>query len=249
MGWILLWHSVLIPKIKNYRAAWFLIATAAFTGILWTPIRDMAHREGAAKTEGILIPPRGEKDDKRVLIRIGDSNAIIENQMENPEHAPVFATDDSYVFVWRRSGLYHISATIRDEDGKMVLQINDNHWSIGNYPVWDKNYNDNALEVKDAKGRVVFQIILLPDTVRFQARILNGYGQECEYRSEGNGLGAEIDISPNSNKPINKPIKPLFKYPSRDNWGLLSAPIGPVYLSKIYPTAVGFNCVSASMVK
>jgi hypothetical protein len=46
-----------------------VMAFSSHSYILWTPIRDMAHREGAAKTEGILIPPQGEKDDKRVLIR------------------------------------------------------------------------------------------------------------------------------------------------------------------------------------
>ena len=65
---------------------------------------------------------------------------------------------------------HDVTATIRDEEGHIAVAINDNQWE-GFFADWDKNYTKNALEVRDSKDRVIFQLGLFAKCTVLQMRL------------------------------------------------------------------------------
>jgi len=96
----------------------------------------------------------------------------------------------------------------RDRSGNLVANVKDNHWDVSDskQSCWDKNYTNDALEVKDGRGRVVLQVRLLADGVRLQA----------EWHDENGKL--LLQFTDNRYTDYDG-IAPLFKYPSSDHWG------------------------------
>ncbi len=78
--------------------------------------------------------------------------------------------------------------------------------------MWDRNYSQNALEIKDNTGDIIFQIRLIENRVQLQAKI---------YDSNGNGIGIHgdekggyIELTGINHPVLNFKIEPIFKYPS-----------------------------------
>ena len=66
-------------------------------------------------------------------------------------------------------GHYKFSTRITDENDKPIAEIIRNEWKVAPPPgAWDRNYNDDTLEVKDSNGDIIFQVQALPDRVRFR---------------------------------------------------------------------------------
>jgi hypothetical protein len=101
----------------------------------------------------------------------------------------------------------------------------DNHWTVSKSQsaVWDKNYTSNALEVKDGRGRVVLQVIMLPDRVQIQGEW---------WHEDGNGgrIVRPFPSDPVKTGPVfvmmtplfhtDEPhIEPIVKYPSKNHFG------------------------------
>jgi hypothetical protein len=105
-------------------------------------------------------------------------------------------------------GNIQFSTVIRDKTGNLVVEVKKNRWEVSNskQACWDKNYTDDALEVKDGRGRVVLQVQLLPNGVRLQGEWHDEHGQLMATFTDDRFT--EDDG-----------IAPLFKYPSSDYWG------------------------------
>jgi hypothetical protein len=115
------------------------------------------------------------------------------------------------VVVRRDGNSLKLSTTVRDADGNLIVQVTDNEWTVPTLNVWDKNYTRDALEVKDRKGRVVFQVKVQPDRVKLQiewANIQSRLVVGGEMYSERTG------------------IRPMFRYPSSRYWGELDPTSG-----------------------
>jgi hypothetical protein len=81
---------------------------------------------------------------------------------------------------------------------------------------FDRNFDDRALEVKDSRGDVAFQVEALDDRVRLQARLF-GRGGKGVYLGEDPGRpggGAIIEITGVAHPTLDHEIEPLFRYPS-----------------------------------
>lgn len=114
----------------------------------------------------------------------------------------------------------NVSAKICDSDGELIVQIENNEWKTRVPPsIFDRNYSDNAFEVKDKYGDIVLQINFTKKHLQFQGIF---------YDRKGNGyfmiglasVGAILGGLKNKEKPEYK-IKPLFKYPSDLHFGEL----------------------------
>jgi hypothetical protein len=140
------------------------------------------------------------------------------------------------LYVWKESGRYHITAQVRDEEGHLVVEVEDNHWRTTSY-AGDKNYDDTALEVKDSKGRIILQLSLMPDCAAIQARMMSGYGQEVEMSALNPGGLADVGIRPNNEHPLKEPIRPIFRYPSKQRWEQHTSTVENDCLGAIQPKA------------
>jgi hypothetical protein len=125
-------------------------------------------------------------------------------------------------------GQIRVSTKITDEKDNVVAQIYDNEWNVSPSAAFDRNYNDHALEIIDAKGDVALQVNLLPDVVQIQGYwwvnlgppngVVRIYLKANDNDSSG---GAQIVFVPRNAKDDPPKISPIFKYPSAEHPGEL----------------------------
>lgn len=138
-------------------------------------------------------------------------------------------------------GRLYVSGQFIAPEG-MLLRIERNEWRISP-SVWDRNYNNNALEVVDENHTVVLQFHLVNGTPKFQGRVYARNGEKL-WIKDGEHGSAQMYFTTNSGIPcvINtqkyvlagsaKPelvacdpythcfdVKPLFRYPSELHFG------------------------------
>jgi len=113
-------------------------------------------------------------------------------------------------------GKIKVSTKITDETGQLVAEIINNEWHVSSQ-AWDRNYNDNSLEILDSKGDVALQITMLPGVIQLQ-----GYwwidlgppnGIERFYILYTPGVTGFSFVPLNHLAPPPQ-ISPIFKYPS-----------------------------------
>jgi hypothetical protein len=128
-------------------------------------------------------------------------------------------------------GNIKVSTSVTNTEGVVIAEVIQNEWKVAPPPgTWDKNYDDNALEVKDPKGRIVLQVRLLPDRVQMQGAWPLGPEWKASgassviVRADPEGTGAQIVLFPFDPKAdvVWPEIKPLFQYPSELHRGELA---------------------------
>jgi hypothetical protein len=117
-------------------------------------------------------------------------------------------------------GKLRVSAQIATDEGNLLVELIRNDCKVAPAPgTWDKNDDDNALEVKNPKGIIVLQVVLLPDRVQIQGIWPTEFNGESGWyvAIKQNPLGqdgAQYNfLNPHSKQPWPR-ITPLFKYPS-----------------------------------
>ena len=104
-----------------------------------------------------------------------------------------------------------VSAVIRNKEGEIVAKISNNFWSVDPNPilVYDRNYNDFALEVVDSDQNPVLQVI-----VKEQNKILiGGLFHSPHYTILATPEGISINPSTLETTEVDR----IFMYPSETN--------------------------------
>jgi hypothetical protein len=66
-------------------------------------------------------------------------------------------------------GKIKVSSQIFDREGHLIVELVRNEWKVAPPPrTWDRNYTDDALEVRDGRGLVVLQVRALIDCIQIQ---------------------------------------------------------------------------------
>jgi len=66
-------------------------------------------------------------------------------------------------------GAIKVSTRVTDENGNLIAELIRNDWKVAPSPgSWDRNYTDDALEVKDAQGNVTLQVRAFFDRIQIQ---------------------------------------------------------------------------------
>jgi hypothetical protein len=156
----------------------------------------------------------------------GDSGSkMIYVGQENSVDFGVFARNAGLRIERGKNGM-EISTPVLDRSGKKIASIEKNHWTVAAQPeIWDKNYTDNALEIKDSRGEVVLQLRFLPDRLQIAAewRDQFGRGQEwakCAAALDKPKTGCIIPWGDARTELQNEvAIEPIFQYPSSEHLG------------------------------
>jgi len=149
-------------------------------------------------------------------LEIGDSGAIFIWAGKSGE--PIFNFfNDNPLTVEKIFEKLKVSTTIRDKSGAVVAEIIRNQWRVSPPHTFDRNYTDDALEVRGADGNVVLQVRMLPDRVQLQGewRAADGWGVRL-VKGPGGGL---MVTRPGEFERDDHKIKPIFKYPSDSHFG------------------------------
>ncbi len=187
------------------------------------PVQTTPQDVGTLKPVGEVLLSGGKANR---TMEFGDSGAKI--MFGGPDGGPLFRFfERSEILLESVGGRLMVSSQLFDDDGKLAAELSRNDWKVAPPPkTWDRNYTDNALEVKNAKGAVILQVKMLTDRIQLQG----------EWRSEtGDGVqlvklqdpqtgtwGGGIAIFKKENEALHRrTIKPIFRYPSALHFGEL----------------------------
>jgi hypothetical protein len=233
VAWLLFLH-LLIWQLKVIVAwPWPVRISLAvgLTGLLvactYVPIQTIWQEEKAAALSGELdTPPSNVKfDDSDVKFQIGAASDGTIINWTGGNH-PIFNIVGSKLSIRREHGKLLLSIEVRERgSGAVVVSITDNKWTVSSAQnvSWDHNYMRNALEVKDGRGRIVLQVVLMPDTVRIQGEWWhedgNGGRVLLPYPYDPVKTGPVFILMSPIFHPDEPSIEPIFKYPSKEHWG------------------------------
>ena len=139
-------------------------------------------------SSGILLSPSSSGPLK---FEIGDSGAVFELEPDKPFWIP-FTGEPAALTIERVANHIEVSTTLRDASGKLVAEIERNEWKVRPSLLWDRNYNDNSLEVLGETGEVVLQIVALPDRIRIQGIWWSKSGACTEMASDARHPGGLV---------------------------------------------------------
>jgi len=189
--------------------------------VLWTTTVTAWKSEQASIMTGELeVGPSNDLNSKP-LVQVGPEADGTKWIIGVPNGDPWITIWGDELLVRKDNGKILITTHVRDRNGSsVVVDIVDNKWTVSSLQniSWDKNYTNNALEVKDGRDRVVFQVVLLPDVVRVQGEWWTedkrGLRLVRPYPFDRVRTGPVFVEMNGGTYKFEFPIEPIFKYPS-----------------------------------
>ena len=172
---------------------------------------------GELVSKELLSPNRGFQPKN---IEIGDSGTILSWTGKNGD--PLFVFFSKYNLVIEEiDGKLKVSTKIGDSKGNLLAEIYRNEWKVAPPPnTFDRNYSEDALEVRDAGGSVVLQVKAMLDRIRLQGEWWDDEIHGIRLVKAQGRAGASICIFAQKMRPDQcEPIVPIFKYPSELHFG------------------------------
>jgi len=232
LAWGGLWH-LLSTEVECFQAiskkVFFgrvgVITLFIFIG-LWTTIVSAWKYEQASIMSGELEADSSGNPHTPPILQVGPDPDGTKLNLEVPNGAPWLTIWGDEFVVRKEQGKILVTTHVRDRNGSsVVVDVTDNKWTVSSDQSisWDKNYTKNALEVKDGRDRIIFQIILLPDAVRVQGEWWtedrHGMRLVRPYPFDRKRTGPVFRAMSSGTYFPEPHIEPIFKYPSRDHWG------------------------------
>ena len=215
-----------------YRLPWFVKVASAVgvtsfaAAIAYFPVVNLWRLEKAEALTGKLVAISPSLNGK-VVFQIGP-NAKAWFNWTGPKDMPQLrGLGNSLRFDLDDSGKIIANADVRDQSGNLIVEIINNEWRVSN-AAWEKNYTSNALEVKDGRGRIVFQL-RLTDRAEIQLEWWDGSGnggrivqqEDSPDTPDSAKMGFVIVYMTPVFHPDEPAIKPIFRYPARRYFGQL----------------------------
>lgn len=239
-GWLLSWGIILYFVFTNVgrlgrltvpgKAMVCVGATILIVTFSFNTVFKMWKQEKAAALSGEISAPHRWFEKLPIpkrMLQVGDSGtSFIFGGLPNTDLFKFLYNAGLKIEVGK-NGL-EISTPIRGRSGNIVAEIKGNRWSVSPDPAAcsDKNYNKNSLEVKDGRGQVVMQIVILRDRVQIQGEWHDEFGNGAKLikNPDPNNGGALLSFWRNAEMEQQQApliIQPIFKYPSSEHWGEL----------------------------
>jgi len=243
---LITWFIKAVPL--KFKIGITVLILIALIGQLFI-VRSEQQRQQAAKYSGVLRGPAltilSPIKDIYPKLKLGDSNTFFSWQGDQGQSL-LSMVEGNELVISIEKGRLKLSTQIRDTHGELVAEIIGNEWKLRKENLWERNYDKNALEVRDAKGDVVLQVVLKEDYVQFAAKMYGrdgaGFGigsatftQEDIRRHEEGSLKivaaadgpkevkigdvtGVLEVRPPGH-PLELVIEPIFRYPSELHLG------------------------------
>lgn len=120
-----------------------------------------------------------------------------------------------------------VSAEIKNEEGKIIAKIKDNHWVVNENIIIarDRNYNAYAFEVINSDLIPVFQIIVKEENKIYIGGLFYNHSGKVLMTPEG------LFRNPSPDQ-IDENMEQLFRYPSEEHLGEMTrSDIQPIFRS------------------
>jgi hypothetical protein len=111
-----------------------------------------------------------------------------------------------------------VSTVIRNEKGDLVAELKDNEWAVQQPPaIFDRNYTDDLLEVRNSAGSIALQVVNLGETIHV-AGIFHCRNGWTTVMGTNGFAGALFDVRPPGVASQHK-IPSICEYPSASHFG------------------------------
>lgn len=187
-------------KIITIVTIVLLVATASTQ--IWIE-HQSSKKEWREKWSGKLRSS-GRSREKYPVLRLGGARLVWSGE----PNQPIIQVAEEPLTISLNDGRAEVSLVIRDNNGIILAGIRNNEWFVAQPPVTlDRNFNENSLEVINAKGEVIFQVQVFGEEVSLAGHFytINGQGPS--------GIGPWLGKAPSGK---------LFKYPSAEHPGELA---------------------------
>lgn len=189
-------------KIKKYvRVAATVVSLALAFLMYFYYVQD----KRLTATSGIITAPT---QGAIRYLSVGASRFLI----DTPDGVFLRDGNNPILSMHTKSGRLLVSTRIRDPKGNLVAELVDNEWKLNKGNYFDRNYTEQALEVRDKSGHVALQVAHFGDTVHLAGAFTCKNGWTNIMGPIGD-KGAVIDIKPPGQGPEYS-IPPIFDYPS-----------------------------------
>ncbi len=225
-GWLLCWAIFValvlcFPPVnrlpRRTLTVLALCLIGCFFGICFPTAYAQWREEKASALEGDLFLP--ESNAKQKIIEFGEGGTRVE---AGPNGRILSFFADANLDVENDKGHLLLSTEVRDQQGKVVVKLEKNHWSVSPDKgiCLDKNYSRDALEVKDGRDHIVFQLRLYPDRIQLQGEWFNDGGEDVLVVVDPNKKDTQIILKGSKYDPKIDAIMigPVFQYPSSRHW-------------------------------
>ena len=225
-----------------FQSKWRETIISLFFGILVATIvfayQENEYRHGVLF--GTLLGRKDSLKEPSIILgnaRIGVTGANT-NLFEDSDGSPLISLriDDK--------GYLKTSVNLRNRSGTLVAEMKDNEWQVSAPQIFDRNFNDQVLEIRDPLGEIALQVVDYGDAVLVRGTLYCKSGDALVFDTDPNGQGT-IHLVPPENRPPVPNIQPLCDYPSNLHFG--DCPRKPnitrkqINSFKFYPTK-GLRC-------
>jgi len=187
-----------------------LAFASSFVGICidWCESRTQRRKEETEKWSGYLVSPVTSNNEYPDLVFGGGGSKL--RYTGPPDQAALkLRPGPDAIFIKLVEGKARLTMNVRDAEGNLLVAIEDNHWLCARPPqIFDRNFNQNALEVINAKGEPVFQVEIMGHEVRLAFETRDTDVTFRPWLHEVKGFKST-----------------LFKYPSSEYLGVLNEPL------------------------
>ena len=238
VGWLITKEASL--WLKGGIVFLIIVALIAQIFIVRAQIQEREASRYAGVLEGKPITILSTNQQVYPRLKLGNSNVFF--NYEGPQGELIIEMfDDTGLTIWIEDEQLKVSCRIRDSKGELIAEIIGNEWKVKQSNAWDRNFNINALEVKDERGDVVLQVVLKEGYIQFAAKMYSSSGEgfaigssvftEEDFLKHEQGelkivapvdgpkevsvgdVTGVLEIRP-TGIPLELFIEPIFKYPS-----------------------------------
>jgi hypothetical protein len=142
-------------------------------------------------------------------------------------------------------GYLKTSVKLRNSAGALVGEIVDNEWKVKDGEIFDRNFNDQVLEVRDSTGDVTLQVVDYGNAILLQGMLYCRSGAALQLQSMPSGAARLTVVRP-GNQPSPGQLTPICNYPSDTHFGecprVLPLTKRQIEGFKSYPITVALEC-------
>ena len=256
LGWMICWVLFIYILLNGFdpinrfprktRIVMGVVLAVVFIPVFMGTARSQRREERASVTDGYIHSKTVGTEPFGLLF--GETGGPIQWTVEQV----VQLFPDTSLKIEKGSDGIEFSTVVHDKNGNIIVSVAKNHWHVTSLCL-DKNYSDDSLEVKDLRGRVVLQIVLLPSQVQLQGEYHNGLGQGIRIgqSSKGKSSGGTMEMwnSPEEERQIEEDhlISPMFLYPSKEYLGEIDTDNSTPPSTKSVPLGVVANQRAAAL--
>lgn len=170
--------------------------------------------EKYSKSSGLISGQLKNKSIIYPVLKLGGASLMFTGQSGEP----IFTIGKDPIKIWIEDGQLKLSTIIRGEDGKIVAALDANEWKVNPNLIYDRNFDERAVEVIDEKGDVILQVQFDGEGAQFAGIFYLEDGWKVALGPANDKSGGIIEKRP-PNEKLTISFERLFKYPSDSHRG------------------------------